>query len=140
MTVARARGVSPASRSTAGPRRWAASRATLSLTVADMGVVSGDVQARGDGRLTLDVKAGGTVTGTVHDPVGPLTVAGSIGRLLYTDGGAVTVTGAGRLTGVSRSSGGTEAHAQRVGRSEPDRGRHGHGDGRCPGARRAAAG
>ncbi len=72
----------------------------LSLTVAGMGVVAGDVQARGGGKLTLDVREGGTISGTAHDPVGPLTVAGSIGRLLYTDGGAVTVTGAGRLTGV----------------------------------------
>ena len=73
----------------------------LSLTVADKGMVTGDVQARGDdGRLTLDLKEGGTISGTVHDPVGPLTVAGSIGRVLYSSGGAVTVTGTGRLTGV----------------------------------------
>ena len=72
----------------------------LSLTVADKGVVTGDVQARGGGRLTVDLQAGGTIAGTVHDPVGPLTVAGSIGRVLYSSGGAVTVTGAGRLTGV----------------------------------------
>ena len=73
----------------------------LSLTVADKGMVTGDVQARGDdGRLTLDLKEGGTISGTVHDPVGPLTVAGSIGRLLYSSGGAATVTDTGRLTGV----------------------------------------
>ena len=72
----------------------------LSLTVAGMGMVTGDVQARGGGRLTLDLKEGGTISGTVHDPAGPLTVAGSIGRVLYSSGGAVTVTGAGRLTGV----------------------------------------
>ena len=72
----------------------------LSLSVADMGMVTGDVQARGGGRLTLDLKAGGAVAGTVHDPVGPLTVAGSIGRLLYTNGGTVTVAATGKLTGV----------------------------------------
>ena len=71
----------------------------LSLTVADMGMVTGDVQARG-GRLTLDLKAGGTIAGTVHDPAGPLTVAGSIGRLLYANGATVTVARTGRLTGV----------------------------------------
>ena len=86
----------------------------LSLTVADMGMVTGDVQARGGGRLTLDLKQGGTISGTVHDPVspldpvGPLTVVGSIGRVLYSSGGAVTVTGTGRLTGVE-VGGGTEA-------------------------------
>ena len=80
----------------------------LSLTVADMGMVTGDVQARGGGRLTLDLKQGGTISGTAHDPVGPLTVVGSIGRVLYSSGGAVTVTGTGRLTGVE-VGGGTEA-------------------------------
>ncbi len=69
-------------------------RATVS------GTVDGDIQAQGDGALTLDLKAGGAVAGTVHDPAGPLTVAGSIGRLLYTSGGAVTVAATGRLTGV----------------------------------------
>ena len=72
----------------------------LSLTVADKGMVTGDVQAGGGGTLMLDVREGGTVTGTVHDPVGPLTVVGSIGRLLYTNGGAVTVAATGALTGV----------------------------------------
>ena len=80
----------------------------LSLTVAGMGVVTGDVQARGGGRLTLDLKEGGTISGTVHDPVGPLTVVGSIGRLLYSSGGAVTVTRTGALTGVE-ADGRTEA-------------------------------
>ena len=81
----------------------------LSLTVAGMGAVTGDVQARGGGRLTLDLKQGGTISGTVHDPVGPLTVAGSVGRLLYSSGGAVTVTGTGRLTGVEVGDRRTEA-------------------------------
>ena len=72
----------------------------LSLTVADEGMVTGDVQAGGGGTLRLDVREGGTVAGTVHDPVGPLTVVGSIGRLLYANGGAVTVAATGALTGV----------------------------------------
>ena len=72
----------------------------LSLTVADKGMVTGDVQARGGGRLTIDLKQGGTIAGTVHDPVGSLTVAGSIGRLLYSSGGTVTVARTGALTGV----------------------------------------
>ena len=80
----------------------------LSLTVADRGVVEGDVQARGGGALTLDLKAGGAVTGTVHDPVGLSTVVGSIGRLLYSSGGTVTVASTGRLTGVE-VAGRTEA-------------------------------
>ena len=64
------------------------------------GTVEGDVRASGGGDLTLDVREGGAVTGTVHDPAGPLTVRGSIGRLLYTNGGRVTVAATGRLSGV----------------------------------------
>ena len=74
----------------------------LVATVA--GTVEGDIRARGGGDLTLDVQEGGAVTGTVHDPAGPLTVRGSIGRLLYTNGGTVTVAATGRLTGVEGES------------------------------------
>ncbi len=70
----------------------------LDVTVA--GTVAGDLRAPTGGELTVDVQEGGAVTGTVHDPVGPLTLAGSIGRLLYANGGAVTVAATGRLTGV----------------------------------------
>ena len=70
----------------------------LHATVA--GTVEGDVRVRGGGALTLDVMEGGAVTGTVRDPVGLSTVVGSIGRLLYSDGAAVTVAATGRLTGV----------------------------------------
>ena len=78
----------------------------LHATVA--GTVEGDVQAQGGGALTLNVMEGGAVTGTAHDPAGPLTVAGNIGRLLYTSGGTVTVASTGRLTGVE-VDGATEA-------------------------------
>ena len=70
----------------------------LHATVA--GTVEGDVQVQGGGSLTLNVMEGGAVTGMVRDPVGPLTVAGRIGRLLYTNGGTVTVAATGALTGV----------------------------------------
>ena len=69
----------------------------LSATVS--GTVQGDLRAMDGGALTVDVKEGGTVTGTVHDPAGP-PVAGSIGRLLYSNGGTVTVAATGRITGV----------------------------------------
>ena len=80
----------------------------LSVTVAGKGKVTGDLRAVDGGALTLDVQEGGEVTGTVHDPAGPLTVAGSIGRLLYANGGTVTVAATGKLTGVE-VEGGTEA-------------------------------
>ncbi len=70
----------------------------LHATVA--GTVEGDLQARGGGEMRLNVAEGGTVTGTAHDPAGPLTVAGRIGRLLYTNGATVTVAATGALTGV----------------------------------------
>ena len=70
----------------------------LHATVA--GTVEGDVQVRGGGDLTLNVREGGAVTGTVRDPVGLSTVVGSIGRLLYTSGATVTVAATGALTGV----------------------------------------
>ncbi len=70
----------------------------LDVTVA--GTVAGDLRAPTGGALTLDVQEGGAVAGTVHDPVGPLTVRGSVGRLLYGNGATVTVAATGRLTGV----------------------------------------
>ena len=70
----------------------------LHATVA--GTVEGDVRIQGGGALTLNVMEGGAVTGTAHDPAGPLTVAGSIGRLLYSGGATVTVASTGALTGV----------------------------------------
>ena len=71
------------------------------LSVSVAGTVEGDIRAMGDGTLTFASMAGSQVTGTIHDPVGPLTVAGSVGRLLYTNGGTVTVAPTGRLTGVA---------------------------------------
>ena len=70
----------------------------LDLSVS--GQVAGDLRAPSGGTLKLAVREGGAVTGTVHDPVGPLTVAGRIGRLLYTNGGTVTVARSGVLTGI----------------------------------------
>ena len=70
----------------------------VDVTVA--GTVEGDVRHEGGGALTFSSEAGSTVTGTVHDPAGDLTVHGSVGRLLYGNGGTVTVAGTGRLTGV----------------------------------------
>ena len=70
------------------------------LTATVSGTVRGDVRVRGGGALTLNVMEGGAVTGTVRDPVGLSTVAGSIGRLLYSGGATVTVAATGALTGV----------------------------------------
>ena len=91
---------------TARSKPSAAASGNLDLTVA--GRVAGDLRAPRGGALRLNVQEGGTVAGTVYDPVGPLTVAGGIGRLLYSSGGAVTVTRTGALTGV-KADGKTEA-------------------------------
>ena len=71
---------------------------TLDATVA--GRVAGDLRPPAGGTLKLSVSEGGVVEGTVHDPEGPLTVAGSIGRLFYSNGGEVTIGATGALTGV----------------------------------------
>ncbi len=68
------------------------------VTVA--GRVAGDIRADGGGALTADVKAGGAVTGTIHNPASPMVVSGSVGRILYDNGGTVTVAGGGAVTGV----------------------------------------
>ncbi len=65
------------------------------------GTVNGDIQATGGGALTFTSQAGSRVSGTVHDPTGSLSVAGSIGRLLYTNGGTVSVASGGAITGVA---------------------------------------
>ena len=70
------------------------------LHAAVAGRVEGDVRMAGTGALTLAVPEGGVVTGTVRDPAGLSTVAGSIGRLLYSGGATVTVAATGALTGV----------------------------------------
>ena len=70
----------------------------LTVTVNDGIRVEGDVKS--GGTLTATVEAGGAVTGTIHNPQSPLTVAGSVGRVLYASGGTVTVAGGGKLTGV----------------------------------------
>ena len=72
----------------------------LSVTVNDEGRVEGDVKS--GGTLMANVMSGGVVTGTIHDPQASFTVGNgaSIGRLLYTSGGTVTVAATGRLTGV----------------------------------------
>ena len=84
----------------------------LDVTVA--GSVAGDLRAPSGGALTLNLREGGAVTGTVHDPVGLPTVVGSIGRLLYTNGATVTVADTGKLTGVE-VDGGTEALRSQAG-------------------------
>ena len=77
----------------------AAGGGALSADIA--GTVNGDIQATGGGALTFTSRAGSRVSGTVHDPTGSLSVAGSIGRLLYTNGGTVSVASGGAITGVA---------------------------------------
>ncbi len=70
----------------------------LTVTVNDNGRVEGDVKSAGT--LSATVNVGGVVTGTIHNPQTPFTVSGSVGRVLYAGGGAVTVSAGGTLTGV----------------------------------------
>ena len=70
------------------------------LAVTVTGTVDGDLIQTGDGVLTLSIPERGVITGTVYDPVSPLTVGGSIGRLFYSAGGTATIARTGSLTGV----------------------------------------
>ncbi len=70
----------------------------LTVTVRDEGRVEGDVES--GGTLSATVESGGAVTGTIHNPQASFTVSGSVGRVLYADGGTLTIAGGGKLTGV----------------------------------------
>jgi len=97
----------------------------LTLTVLKYGTVTGDIRTMGvgdlvdGGDLTLTVQEGGTVTGTAYDPIGSLregsvgrfTVEGSVGRLMYTNGGKVTVAQTGRITGVEGQTAAIQSEA-----------------------------
>ena len=83
------------------------------LTATVAGRIEGDVRNAG-GALMLTTTAGSVITGTVHDPVGPVVVPGSIGRILLAEGGEVTVPAAGRLTGVAGEALRSEAGDLRV--------------------------
>ena len=74
----------------------------LAVTVESGGRIEGDIRILDAGALTATVMSGGAVTGTIHNPRSPFTVADEvrIGRILYDNGGAVTVAGGGEITGV----------------------------------------
>ncbi len=78
------------------------------LTATVTGTVTGGIRGMGAGSHTVAVMAGGAVTGTVHLPASAMTIAGRVGRVLYDNGGSVTVASGGSVTGVE-SDGTTEA-------------------------------
>ena len=78
------------------------------LTATVTGTVTGGIRGMGAGSHTVAVMAGGAVTGTVHLPTSAMTIAGRVGRVLYDNGGSVTVASGGSVTGVE-SDGTTEA-------------------------------
>ncbi len=97
----------------------------LAATVKDGGTVTGDLRVGGSGSLTATVEAGGAVEGTIRDPQASFTVSGSVGRVLYASGGAVTVAGGAKLTGVSgtaieSTAGALTVTVQNRGRVEAD--------------------
>ncbi len=74
----------------------------LAVTVESGGRIEGDIRIVDAGALTANIMSGGAVTGTIHNPRSPFAVADEvrIGRILYDNGGTVTVAGGGRITGV----------------------------------------
>ena len=67
------------------------------MTVA--GTVMGDVLSMGNGDHTVNVRRGGTVTGTVNLAGSTVTVDGTVGRITLADNGMVMVSQTGRVTG-----------------------------------------
>ena len=94
------------------------------LTATVTGTVTGGIRGMGAGSHTVAVMAGGAVTGTVHLPTSAMTIAGRVGRVLYDNGGSVTVAASGSIAGVETEGGGREAI----------RGAAGDSDGGCGGA------
>ena len=70
----------------------------LDVTVA--GMVTGDVLGMGDGEHVVDVRRGGTVTGTVRLAGSTVTVSGTVGSIILENRGTVMVASTGRVTGV----------------------------------------
>ncbi len=79
------------------------------LTATVTGTVTGDIRGMGAGAHAVSVQEGGAVAGTVHLPTSAMTVAGRVGRVLYDNGGSVTVAATGSIAGVETSDGGREA-------------------------------
>ncbi len=79
------------------------------LTATVTGTVTGGIRGMGTGSHTVAVMNGGTVTGTVRLPTSAMTIAGRVGRVLYDNGGSVTVAASGSIAGVETEGGGREA-------------------------------
>ncbi len=65
------------------------------------GTLTGDILGLGAGEHVVTVSNGGTVTGTVHLAASTVGVDGTAGRVLFDNGGTVTVGGAGHITGIA---------------------------------------
>ena len=86
------------------------------LTATITGTVDGDIEGLGGGDHTVTVPVGGEVTGTVRltgtvrSDGHTVRVSGTVGRITLNDGGIVSVTLTGQVTGVS-----ADGHGVRVG-------------------------
>ena len=80
----------------------------LDVTVA--GMVTGDVLGMGEGEHAVDVRRGGTVTGTVRLAGSTVTVGGTVGSVILENSGMVMIASTGRVTGVPEGG-----HGVRVG-------------------------
>ncbi len=79
------------------------------LTATVTGAVTGDIRGMGAGLHTVAVMNGGAVTGTVHLPTSAMMIAGRVGRVLYDNGGSISVAATGSIAGVETEGGGREA-------------------------------
>ena len=67
------------------------------------------IRGMGAGLHTVAVMNGGAVTGTVHLPTSAMMIAGRVGRVLYDNGGSISVAATGSIAGVETEGGGREA-------------------------------
>ncbi len=72
----------------------------LTVTVSEAGAVNGEIFGRGGGMHTIEIAEKARVLGTVHNPKSGTTISGAAGRVLFDDGGALTVAATGRIAGI----------------------------------------
>ena len=72
----------------------------LTVTVSPAGTVTGEIIGRGGGVHTIDIADEATVLGTVHNPKRGTTINGVAGRVRFDNGGALTIAATGRIAGI----------------------------------------
>ena len=72
----------------------------LTVTVSESGTVAGEIFGRGGGVHTIEIADKARVLGTVHNPKSGTTISGRVGRVLLDNGGALTIAASGSVAGI----------------------------------------